>query len=497
MPHVLALDQGTTSSRALVFDQEGRVCSSAQREFPQSFPQPGWVEHNALEIWESQLSVAREAIARSGVPPSDISAVGISNQRETTLLWDRATGVPLGPAIVWQDRRTTSRCEALEREGYAATIQHKTGLVLDAYFSATKLEWLLDHVPGARSRAEKGELAFGTVDTWLAWNLTGGELHITDAANASRTMLYNIREGRWDEGLLELFRIPRQVLPRVVANSGRLGVCRAELLGAPIPLAAMAGDQQAASFGQLCLEPGMAKNTYGTGSFLLMNTGSQPVFSGNRLLSSVAWQFGDRVSYALEGSVFVCGALVQWLRDGLGIIESSSDIEALAASVPDSGGVTVVPAFTGLGAPWWEGHARGTILGLTRGTTKAHLARAALEAMAFQSCDLLDAMVADSGRQLANLRVDGGACRNDLLMQFQADILGVPVSRPKVIETTALGAAYLAGLATGVWLSSSELTAHWAQDRCFEPQMNEDKRQARLHEWRKAVRHCLNWAQDR
>ncbi len=496
MKCILALDQGTTSSRAILFDQDGNIRVSAQREFAQHFPQPGWVEHDAMEIWQSQLGVAREAIARAGIAASEIAAIGIANQRETTVLWERASGRPLAPAIVWQDRRTADLCDALKSAGHEATIKAKTGLVIDAYFSATKLKWLLDTIPGARARAARGELAFGTIDSWLVWNLSAGRLHVTDASNASRTMLYDIHRRCWDDELLALFDIPLQVLPEVRGSSEVVGECDAALFGAALAIGGIAGDQQAATFGQACIKPGMAKNTYGTGCFLLLNTGRKAVASHHGLLTTVAWQINGGVDYALEGSVFMGGAVVQWLRDGLGIIASSGEIETLAMSVPDTGGVHLVPAFTGLGAPWWEGHARGTLFGMTRGTTRAHIARAALEAIAFQSADLLTAMREDADMPLAELRVDGGAARNDLLMQFQADLLGVPVLRPRITETTALGAAYLAGLAVGLWKSAEDVAAQWQIERRFEPKMSADQRDQRLADWRKAVRHTVAWAQD-
>ena len=529
MAYLLALDQGTTSSRAIAFDQAGRVVALAQREFAQHFPRPGWVEHDAAEIWATQLAVAREcmeklprASANIAQSATKIIALGIANQRETTLLWDRATGQPLAPAIVWQDRRTTARCEQLRRQGRAAAIQRQTGLVLDAYFSATKLEWLLEQVPGARARAEAGELAFGTVDSWLIWNLTGGPrggLHVTDASNAARTLLMDIHRLDWDEELLRLFHVPRAVLPRIVPSSGVLGQTAPGLLGgAPIPIAGVAGDQQAATFGQACFAPGMAKNTYGTGCFMLMNTGTRAVPSRNNLLTTVAWcgpsgpltregvgwggggrQAGaerSRACYALEGSVFMGGATVQWLRDGLQLIRSAADIEPLAASVPDTGDVFLVPAFAGLGAPDWDGRARGALVGLTRGSTRAHIARAALEAIALQSADIFGAMSRDSGIALTELRVDGGASRNDLLMQLQADLAGVPVVRPQVTETTALGAAYLAGLATGVWSGGEEIAAQWAVDRRFEPRLPEPARRARIARWREAVARARGWARE-
>ena len=509
MRTILALDQGTTSSRAIAFDLNGRVVALAQREFGQHFPQPGWVEHDAAEIWRTQLAVAQECIQKLTLAPvqpaagaAEIVAIGITNQRETTVLWDRATGQPVAPAIVWQDRRASARCEQLRRAGHAAMIQRKAGLVLDAYFSATKLEWLLDNVPGARARAEAGELAFGTIDSWLIWNLTGGPqggVHVTDASNASRTLLMNIHTLDWDDELLRLFSIPRALLPRVVPSSGVVAEASARLLGAHIPIAGIAGDQQAATFGQACFAPGMAKNTYGTGCFMLMNTGDRPVASRNRLLSTVGWQgpelAGDqRTAYCLEGSVFMAGATVQWLRDGLQIIDQSADVEALARSVPDTGDVFLVPAFTGLGAPDWDASARGTLVGLTRGTTRAHIARAALEAIALQSADMFGAMSRDARLPLTELRVDGGASRNNLLMQMQADLLGVPVVRPQVTETTALGAAYLAGLATGVWAGGDAIAAQWAVDQRFEPHLTEPDRLARIARWREAVQRSCGWA---
>ena len=503
---ILALDQGTTSSRAMAFDERGQVVALAQREFAQHFPRPGWVEHDADDIWDTQLAVARECVqklslARSGQAQGahQIVAIGIANQRETTVLWERATGRPVARAIVWQDRRTTARCEQLRSAGKAALIQRKTGLVLDAYFSATKLEWLLDQVPGARARAEAGELAFGTIDSWLIFKLTQGRVHATDPGNAARTLLMNIHTLDWDDELLALFHIPRAVLPRIVPSSSMLGEAAPQWLGAAIPIAGVAGHQQAATFGQACFAPGMAKNTYGTGCFMLMNTGTQAVASRNRLLTTVGWQGpapGDarRTAYCLEGSVFMAGATVQWLRDGLQMIRTAPDIEALAASVPDTGDVYLVPAFAGLGAPDWDGRARGALVGLTRGTTRAHIARAALEAIALQSADLFGAMVRDAGMQLTELRVDGGASSNDLLMQMQADLLGVPVVRPQVTETTALGVAYLAGLATGVWCGGAEIAAQWAVDRRFEPRLAEPARRARVARWREAVERSRGWA---
>ena len=490
MQHILALDQGTTSSRAIVFDHAGSVVASAQREFRQIFPQPGWVEHDAEEIWESQLGVAVEVLRKAGLRAADIAAIGITNQRETTVLWDRATGRPVANAIVWQDRRTAGACDRLKARGLAPLLARKTGLVPDAYFSATKLAWLLEHVPGARAAARAGRLAFGTMDSWLAWKLTGGARHLTDASNASRTMLFNLRTGAWDEELLELFRVPRAVLPEVRPSSEVYG--HTTLLGGKIPLAGIAGDQQAALFGQVCTRPGMVKNTYGTGCFMLMHTGTKPVKSRKKLLTTVAWRIGERTEFALEGSIFIAGAVVQWLRDGLGIIGSSAEVEALAASVPDSGGVCLVPALAGLGAPHWDPHARGLITGLTRGTTRAHLARAALEGIAFQVADVLRVMELDAGVKLRELRVDGGATVNNLLMQFQADVLGVPVVRAKTAEATALGAAYLAGLATGFWRDQAEIAAHWQAGGRFVPQLKPAARRERLAQWDRALQRALS-----
>jgi glycerol kinase len=496
MRYVLSLDQGTTSSRAILFDHDGRVHALAQQEFAQHFPQPGWVEHDAMDLWQSQLAVAQQVLVQAGVGAEDLVALGVTNQRETTVLWDRATGMPVAPAIVWQDRRTAQACDTLREQGHGPRLAALTGLELDAYFSATKLAWLLAHVPGARARAERGELAFGTVDSWLVFRLTGG-LHVTDVSNASRTQLFNIHTLQWDDELLGLFGVPRSVLPQVVSSSGVLGTTLPELLGAPVKVAGLAGDQQAALFGQACLQPGMAKNTYGTGCFLLMNTGERAIASAHRLLTTVAWQReGGAVQYGLEGSVFMGGAVVQWLRDGLQIIQSADEVEALAASVPDTGDVFLVPAFAGLGAPHWDGYARAALLGMTRGTGRAHIARAALEGMALQSADVLAAMQADSGVALKALRVDGGASRNNLLLQMQADLCGVPVERPCVTETTALGAAYLAGLATGYWRDETDVAAHWQVDRIFEPGMSADQRQARLHRWSEAVARSRGWGRS-
>ena len=494
MKVILALDQGTTSSRAIVFDQGGEIVSVAQKEFRQIFPQPGWVEHDPEEIWSSQISVAHEALAKARVSAKDVAAIGIANQRETTVLWERATGKPVANAIVWQDRRTASICDDLNTRGLADSIQKKTGLVIDAYFSATKLAWLLEHVPDCRRRAENGDLAFGTVDSWLAWNLSGGTLHVTDASNAARTMLLNIERGNWDDDLLELFNIPRAVLPNVKPSSAIYGTTSAALFSAAIPIAGIAGDQQAALFGQMCLTPGMAKNTYGTGCFMLLNTGEKPVASKQKLLTTVAWDVAGQRSYALEGSVFVAGAIVQWLRDGLGIIRASADVETLAASVTDNGGVYLVPALTGLGAPHWDAHARGAIFGLTRGTTAAHIARAALEGIAHQVADVLDAMQKDAAVKLTQLRVDGGASQNNLLMQFQADLLGVAVIRPRITETTALGAAYLAGLAVGYWRDVNEIAGQWRPERVFEPHFSAQTRADHRRCWHSALARTMGGA---
>jgi glycerol kinase len=490
--YILALDQGTTSSRAILFDHEGAIRGVAQREFPQLFPRPGWVEHDPREIWASQLGVAAEALAGASLRPRDLAAVGLTNQRETTLVWDRETGEPVTNAIVWQDRRTAEMCDRLRAEGAEPLVRDRTGLVVDAYFSGTKVAWILDNVAGAREKAEAGRLAFGTVDSWLLWNLTAGRLHVTDASNASRTMLYDIRAGRWDDDLLGLLRVPRSLLPEVRGSGDVLGDATVpELDGTP--LAGVAGDQQAALFGQACFAPGLTKNTYGTGCFILQNTGTTAPASRHGLVTTVAWARGGVTEYALEGSVFIAGAVVQWLRDGLGILRSSAEVEGLASSVPDNGGVFFVPAFTGLGAPHWDAYARGTLVGLTRGTSAAHVARAALESIAFQSADLADAMQSDSGVALTELRVDGGASRNDLLMQFQADVLGVPVVRPKVTETTALGAAYLAGLAVGFWKSPEEIASQWAVERRFEPQMAPADARALRDRWAEALGRAKGW----
>jgi glycerol kinase len=491
--YVLALDQGTTSSRAIVFDEEGRAVATAQREFRQIFPQPGWVEHDPKEILSSQRDTARQAVRESGISPRDLMAVGITNQRETTLLWDRQTGEPIHNAIVWQDRRTAAQCVELKQVGAESLVRERTGLVIDPYFSGTKIAWLLDHVPGARARAERGELAFGTVDTWLAWHLTGNRTHVTDVSNASRTLLFNIHTNDWDPELLELLDVPRAILPDVHPSAHAFGMLPKGILGEPLVIGGIAGDQQAAMFGQACHRAGMAKNTYGTGCFMLLHTGDKVVQSSSGLISTACAQTRGK-EFALEGSVFVGGAVVQWLRDGLEFFRSSNEIERLAASVLDSGDVYVVPAFTGLGSPYWDPNARGTIVGLTRGTTKAHIARAALESIAFQSAELLEAMQKDSGEKLSELRVDGGAAANDLMMQFQADLLGVPVVRPKVLETTALGAAYLAGLTVDLWKSRDELASHWKAERRFEPRMASSDREARMTRWREAVSRARGWA---
>ena len=495
--HVLALDQGTTSSRALVFDGDGSLIALAQREFAQSFPRPGWVEHDAREIWESQRAVAAEALARAGLAAEDVAAIGIANQRETVVVWERATGKPVGPAIVWQDRRTADLCERLRREGREDLFRARTGLLLDPYFSGTKLAWILDNVPGARADAEAGRLACGTVDSWLLWNLTAGALHATDVTNASRTLLWDIHRGLWDEELLEILGIPPALLPAVRSSSEIYGATAPELFGGAIPIAGVAGDQQAALFGQACLRPGMAKNTYGTGCFLLMNTGTVPIASRHQLLTTPAWRLGDAATaateYALEGSVFTGGAVVQWLRDELHLVRSSAEIEALAASVPDAGGVVLVPAFTGLGAPHWDPYARGALLGITRGTTAGHLARAALEGIAFQVADVLTAMEADAGVPLAELRVDGGAAANDLLLQLQADLMGVPVARPALLETTALGAAFLAGLAVGLFRDRDDLAARWRAERVFTPRMERGRAEEMRARWARAVERAKGW----
>lgn len=494
MPHVLSLDAGTTSCRAIVFDERGAIAAVAQKEFEQHFPKPGWVEHNADEIWGTQIGVAAEALAQARLAPGDLRGIGITNQRETAVIWDRRTGVPIHRAIVWQDRRTSGMCDEFRAAGHAELIQQRTGLLIDAYFSATKIAWLLDHVPGARAAAEAGQLAFGTIDTWLVWKLTGGRRHVTDATNASRTMLYNIHTGEWDADLLRLLRIPASLLPEVCSSSEVYGETPGGLISPqPVPIAGIAGDQQAALFGQLCFASGQTKTTYGTGCFMLQSTGEQALESKNRLLTTIACRRGGKTTYALEGSVFIGGAVVQWLRDGLEIIRKSSDVSALAATVPDNGGVYLVPAFAGLGAPHWDSDARGMMIGLTRGTSKGHIARAAIESIAFQVADLVSAMQADSGLPLPEMRVDGGASKDDLLMQFQADLLGVPLVRPAETETTALGAAYLAGLATGVWKGTDELVALQKIDRRYEPNMPREKVAALRKQWQRAVERAQAW----
>ncbi|NWF69861.1 MAG: glycerol kinase GlpK [Chloroflexi bacterium] len=492
--YILALDQGTTSSRAILFDRDGHSVGSAQEEFPQLYPQPGWVEHDPEHIWKSQLAVAQQVLASKKIDARQVAAIGITNQRETTVVWDRKSGQPVYNAIVWQCRRTAELCDQLKTEGFDTTILAHTGLVTDAYFSGTKVAWILDNVPGARARAEAGELAFGNIDTFLLWRLTDGRVHATDVSNASRTLLYNIHSGDWSDAILARLRIPRALLPEVRPSSGVFG--QSQTFGAPIPIAGIAGDQQAATFGQACFGAGLAKNTYGTGCFMLMNTGPQAVASKNNLLTTVAWQLaGQPVQYALEGSVFIAGAAVQWLRDELKLIQHSGESEAVARSLADSGGVYVVPAFVGLGAPYWDPYARGTIVGLTRGTGRAHLVRATLESIAYQARDVVEAMKGDSGLDLQALRVDGGAVRNDFLMQFQADVLGVPVQRPAVTETTALGAAYLAGLATGFWASADDVAQHWALEKTFEPEISADQRDSLYAGWKRAVERARAWAQ--
>ncbi|VVE17350.1 glycerol kinase [Pandoraea iniqua] len=495
-PYILAFDQGTTSSRALLFDRDGHVVATAQKEFRQIYPHPGWVEHDPREIWSTQAGVAAEALTHAGVGGVDIAAIGITNQRETTIVWDRRTGEPVYNAIVWQDRRTADFCERLRADGAQDMVASRTGLRIDAYFSGSKIRWILDNVAGAREAAEAGHLAFGTVDSWLVWHLTGGKLHVTDVSNASRTMLFNIHRLEWDDELLALLGVPRQMLPEVRSSSEVYGHTTTSLLSKPVPIAGIAGDQQAALFGQMCLRPGMVKNTYGTGCFMVMNTGDKPQASSHNLLTTVAWKIGDRVDYALEGSIFIGGAVVQWLRDGLGIIRHSRDVEALATSVPDADGVVLVPAFAGLGAPHWQPHARGTLFGATRGTTAAHVARAALDSIAFQTLDVLRAMEADAGLHVAELRVDGGAAANDLLMQWQADLLGADVVRPNVIETTAAGAAYLAGLAVGFWPDIDTLQRQWQLQRCFSRKLSEEEVNRAVKGWQRAVRAAKVWAEE-
>ena len=490
--YILALDQGTTSSRAIVFDHEGQIRSVAQKEFPQYFPQPGWVEHNPNEIWGSEASVIAEAISTIDITGLDIAAIGITNQRETTIVWDIDTDEPIYNAIVWQDRRTAEFCDQLKADGLTETIRQKTGLIIDAYFSGTKIKWILDHVPGARKRAEEGKLRFGTVDSWLVWRLTRGETHVTDVTNASRTMLFNIHELKWDEELLKLFNIPLSMMPEVKSNSEIYGHTKTTIFAHKVPIAGIAGDQQAALFGQMCLDPGSIKNTYGTGCFVMLNTGEKPIVSKNNLLTTIAWQIGNKVNYALEGSIYVGGSVVQWLRDGLGVINSSSDVETLAQSVPDSGGVYFVPALTGLAAPYWDPYARGTIVGITRGTTAAHIARAALDGIAFQTYDIAQAMAKDMNDRLTELKVDGGASRNNLLMQFQADLLGIDVVRPKITETTAIGAAYLAGLGVGYWGSVDELRRQWKVERTFTPNLDSETVCAAREGWADAISRTLS-----
>ncbi len=488
---ILSLDQGTSSSRAIVFDHKGQIRSVAQREFTQYFPKSGWVEHTPHEIWSSQASVIAEAITSIDINGLDIAAIGITNQRETTIVWDSETEEPIYNAIVWQDRRTSEYCDELKAAGHTEFIRSRTGLIIDAYFSATKIKWILDNVPGARERAEKGKLMFGTVDTWLIWRLTRGEVHVTDVSNASRTMLFNIHTLQWDEELLRLFDIPLSMMPEVRSSSEVYGHTKSTIFAHKVPIAGIAGDQQAALFGQMCVEPGAVKNTYGTGCFLLMNSGEKPIDSKNNLLTTVAWKIGDKVNYALEGSIFVGGSVVQWLRDGLGIIRSSSEVEALAASVPDTAGVYFVPALTGLAAPYWDQYARGSISGISRGTTAAHIARAALEGIAYQTLDIVDAMQRDSGIELCELKVDGGAARNNLLMQFQSDLLDTRVIRPQVTETTALGAAYLAGLAVGYWDSIDDIKQQWQAEHVFEPTQERDSIAKAVEGWHDAVRRVL------
>jgi len=492
--YILALDQGTTSSRSLVFDEQGNIISQAQKEFRQLFPQPGWVEHDAEEIWSTQYGTMAEAVAKANINMKQIAGIGITNQRETTVVWDKSSGQPIYNAIVWQDRRTASDCDKLKSAGWAETIQQKTGLIIDAYFSATKLKWILDNVTGARQKAINGELAFGTIDSWLTWKLTNGEVHVTDVSNASRTMLYNIHSLQWDEELLKIFDIPASVLPEVKPSSKIYGVTGSIIPDSRIPIAGIAGDQQAALFGQLCTQPGMVKNTYGTGCFMLMNTGEKAIASKNNLLTTIAWQIDNKTEYALEGSVFIAGAVVQWLRDELKIIRTSAEIEKLAAQVKDTEGVYIVPAFAGLGAPHWNQYARGSIFGLTRGSSNAHIARAALDSIAYQTFDVLKAMEADAAIHIKELRVDGGATVNNQLMQFQSDILNTKVVRPKITETTALGAAYLAGLAVGYWKSVEEIQEQWQADKSFSPSMVDQKRNELVKGWQRAVNASIAWA---
>ncbi|WP_439483535.1 glycerol kinase GlpK [Cyclobacterium plantarum] len=493
---LMALDQGTTSSRAIIFNQKGQIVSSAQKDFEQIFPQSGWVEHDPEEIWTSQASVATEAITRAKISAHQIAGIGITNQRETTIVWDRNTGEPVFNAIVWQDRRTSAFCNTLKENGHSDMVRDKTGLIIDAYFSGTKIKWILDNVDGARERARKGELCFGTVDSWLVWKMTAGRLHITDITNASRTMIFNIHERKWDAELLDLLDIPREILPTVKSSSEVYGTTSGDLLSAKIPIAGIAGDQQAALFGQLCTEPGMAKTTYGTGCFLVMNTGDKPVKSNNQLLTTVAWQIGEKVNYALEGSVFIGGAAIQWLRDGISILKDAKDSENMAKSLEDNGGVYFVPALTGLGAPYWDQDARGAFFGITRGTSRAHLSRAGLEAIAYQVYDVLKAMEKDAGEETIEMRVDGGATANDFLMQFQSDLNQCEIKRPAIIETTALGAAYLAGLAIGFWKDVEEIRELWKADESFKPKKDKKQMEKNLKYWHKAVNRSLNWLND-
>jgi glycerol kinase len=492
--YILSLDQGTTSSRAILFDHSGNIVSLAQKEFTQHYPSPGWVEHDPMEIWSTQVGVATEALIKAGLTPKDVAAIGITNQRETTIVWDKETGKPINNAIVWQDRRTAGFCDSLKEKGKSEMIQQKTGLIIDAYFSATKIKWVLDNVEGAREKAQSGKLAFGTVDSWLVWNLTGGRVHATDVTNASRTMLFNIHNLSWDDELLELFGVPASMLPKVCASSEVLGETAGNILAHKIPIAGIAGDQQAALFGQMCTKPGMVKNTYGTGCFMLMNTGDKAVTSNNNLITTVGWKIKDKVSYALEGSIFIGGAVVQWLRDGLGLISTAAAVESLAMQVSDNGGVYLVPAFAGLGAPYWDQHARGTMVGITRGTTAAHIARAALESIAFQTMDVLKAMEVDAGAPILELRVDGGAVSDDLLMQIQADVLNTVVVRPEVTEVTALGAAYLAGLAVGFWKSEEELQTQWKVNKQFKADTTINN-ESLIQGWQRAVKAARAWAE--
>ena len=494
--YIMALDAGTTSNRCILFNEQGEMCSVAQKEFTQYFPQPGWVEHDANEIWSTQIEVAQRAMANIGATAADIAAIGITNQRETTIVWDRKTGEPVCHAIVWQCRRTSAYCDELKEKGLVEEFRSKTGLVIDAYFSGTKLRWILENVPGVRARAERGELLFGTVETWLIWKLTGGKAHVTDYSNASRTMLFNINTLRWDDEILAELDIPKCMLPEVRPSSCIYGEALAQFFGAPIPIAGAAGDQQAALFGQTCFQPGEAKNTYGTGCFMLMNTGDKPVFSQNGLVTTIAWGLNGQVTYALEGSIFVAGAAIQWLRDEMRLIDSSPDSEYMATKVPDTNGCYVVPAFTGLGAPHWDQYARGIIVGLTRGVNKYHIIRATLDSLCYQTNDVLRAMEADSGIRLAALKVDGGACANNYLMQTQADIINAPVQRPRCVETTAMGAAYLAGLAVGYWMSKEDVVQNWAIDRTFAPNIGAEEREKRIHGWNKALKCAYGWAKD-